>query len=163
VTRACPWIVREHNYTHAHVRLRFFRVLGWNGTPRSREAQALSWQRLDTVSVAPVLPANGAVLRALALPPVLGITDASQRGERAALDRLDAALARGLRMVMVREKTMAQEQLRVFVGEVLRRCEGVGAVAVLNGDEELAHRCGVDGLHFTSEQLLRCSRRPDLR
>src|SRR5262249_23936725 len=119
VTRACPWIVREHIYAHAHVRLRFFRVLGWHGTPRSREAQALSWQHLNAISVAPVLPANGPVLRALALPPVLGITDAWQRGARAALDRLDAALARGLRMVMIREKTMAQEQLRAFAGEVL--------------------------------------------
>jgi 8-oxo-dGTP diphosphatase len=163
VTRACPWIVREHTYAHAHVRLRFFRVLGWNGRPRSREAQALSWQRLDAIGVGPVLPANGPVLRALALPPVLGITDAWQRGERVALDRLDAALARGLRIVMIREKTMPQEQLRVFVGEVLRRCAGVGALAVLNGDEELARHCAMDGVHLPSAQLLRCSRRPDLR
>lgn len=163
VTRVYPWIVREHTYAHAHVRLRFFRVLGWNGRPRSREAQALSWQRLDAISVAPVLPANGPVLRALALPPVLGITDAWQRGERAALDRLDAALGRGLRMVMIREKTMPQDRLRAFVGEVQRRCAGVGAIAVLNGDEELARDYAMGGVHMPSAQLLRCPRRPDLR
>jgi len=163
VTSVYPWIVREHSYAHAHVRLRFFRVLGWNGRPRSREAQALSWQRLDAIGVAPVLPANGPVLRALALPPVLGVTDAWQRGERAALDRLDVALARGLRMVMIREKTMPQDRLRAFVGEVQQRCAGVGATAVLNGDEELARDCAMDGVHLPSAQLLRCSRRPDLR
>jgi 8-oxo-dGTP diphosphatase len=163
VTRVYPWLVREHAYAHAYVRLRFFRVLGWSGTPRSREAQMLSWQRLDAISVAPVLPANGPILRALALPPVLGITDAWQRGERAALDRLDATLARGLRMVMIREKTMTEDQLRGFAGEVVRRCAGVGAVAVLNGDDELARRCAVHGVHLPSAQLQRCSRRPDLR
>ena len=163
VTRVQPWIVRQHIYAHAHVRLRFFRVLGWNGRPHSREAQALSWQRLDAISVAPVLPANGPVLRALALPPVLGITDAWERGERAALDRLDAALARGLRMVMIREKTMPQDRLRTFVGEVQRRCAGAGAIAVLNGDEQLARDWGMDGVHLPSAQLLRCSGRADLR
>jgi len=156
VTCVYPWIVREHTYAHAHVRLRFFRVLGWNGRPRSREAQALSWQRLDAISVAPVLPANGPVLRALALPPALGITDAWQRGERAALDRLDAALARGLRMVMIREKTIAEDRLRAFVGEVQRRCAGVGAIAVLNGNEGLARDWAMDGVHLSS-------RRADLR
>jgi len=163
VTRVYPWVVREHTYAHAHVRLRFFRVLGWTGRPRSRERQALSWQRLDTISVAPVLPANGPILRALALPPALGITDAWQRGERAALDRLDAALARGLRMVIVREKTMPQDRLRAFVGEVLRRCAGVGAIAVLNGDEKVARDCDMDGVHLPSQRLLRCSQRPDVR
>jgi len=163
VTRMHPWIVREHTYEHAHVRLRFFRVLEWNGRPQPREAQALSWQRLDEINVAPVLPANGPVLRALALPPVLGITDAWLRGERAALYRLDAALARGLRMVMIREKTMPQDRLRTFVGEVQRRCAGAGAIAVLNGDDELARDCAMDGLHLPSAQLMRCSERPDLR
>src|ERR1700752_4096497 len=43
VTRAYTWVTREYASPHAHVRLNFFRVLGWEGEPRSREAQALSW------------------------------------------------------------------------------------------------------------------------
>jgi 8-oxo-dGTP diphosphatase len=162
VTRACPWIMREYAYPHAHVRLNFFRVLGWDGEPCPREAQALSWQRLDAIGVAPLLPANGPVLRALALPPVLAITDAWERGERALLDRLDAALERGLRMVMVREKQMPRGQLRAFTTEVLRRCARAGALALVNSDAELARVCGADGVHLTSAQLLQAARRPDL-
>jgi 8-oxo-dGTP diphosphatase len=162
LTRACPWVRREYVYPHAHVRLNFFRALGWNGEPRSREGQALSWQRLDAIGVGPLLPANGPVLRALALPPVLAITDAWERGERELLDRLDAALERGLRMVMVREKQMPRGQLRAFTTEVLRRCARAGALALVNSDAELARVCGADGLHLTSAQLLRGAQRPDL-
>jgi 8-oxo-dGTP diphosphatase len=162
VTRACPWIMREYVYPHAHVRLNFFRVLGWNGEPRSREAQPLSWQRPDAISVGPLLPANGPVLRALALPPVLAITDAWERGEPEVLDRLDAALEHGLRMVMVREKQMPRAQLRAFATEVLRRCARAGALVLVNSDVELARTCGANGVHLTSTQLQQGAQRPDL-
>ncbi len=162
VTHACPWITREYVYPHAHVRLNFFRVLGWRGQPRSREAQALSWQRRNAIGVTPLLPANAPVLRALSLPPVLAITDAWRRGEAAALERLEAALRRGLRMVMVREKQMPLGRLRDFTGEVLRRCKRAGALVLVNGDEVLACAAGANGVHLTSAQLLLCARRPEL-
>jgi 8-oxo-dGTP diphosphatase len=162
VTYACPWITREHVYPHAHVRLTFFRVFGWEGEPRSSEGQALSWQSRGTISVAPMLPANGPVLHALVLPPVLAITDAGGRGEVAQLDQLDKALDAGLRMVMVREKQMPKARLRVFAAEVLHRCNRAGALMLVNGDETLARALGADGVHLRSAQLLRCARRPDL-
>src|SRR5258706_15931809 len=31
VTVAYPWLTRDFDYSHAAVRLRFFRVLGWSG------------------------------------------------------------------------------------------------------------------------------------
>lgn len=162
VTYACPWISREYVYPHAHVRLNFFRVLGWEGEPRSREGQTLSWQRRGAISVTPLLPANGPVLGALALPPVLAITDAWKRGDGAQLDQLDKALDCGLRMVMVREKQMPRARLRVFATEVLRRCNRAGALMLVNGDEAIARETGAHGVHLRSAQLLRCTRRPDL-
>jgi 8-oxo-dGTP diphosphatase len=162
VTAAYPWITREYVYPHAHVQLNFFRVPGWEGELHSREGQAFSWQRMPEIDVAPVLPANGPILRALALPPVLGITDAYERGERALLDRLDLALQQGLRMIMVREKQMAPDQRSIFTAEVLRRCRGAGAITLVNSDEELARSSGADGLHLTSAQLLQASHRPRL-
>jgi len=70
VTRAYPWIVQRYVYPHAHVQLHFFRVVGWNAEPHPREQQRLVWAKLGEVSVAPMLPANGPVIRALALPEV---------------------------------------------------------------------------------------------
>jgi len=58
VSTAYPWIIREFDYPHAAVRLHFFRVRGWRGEPHGREAQAVAWQRLDAIDVAPLLPSN---------------------------------------------------------------------------------------------------------
>ena len=162
VTRACPWITREHVYPHAHVRLNFFRVLAWEGEPSAREAQALSWQLRGAIGVSPLLPANVPVLRALSLPPVLAITDASGRGEPAQLERLEAALGHGLRMVMVREKEMPRLRLHAFTAEVVRRCDRARALVLVSGDEALARASGANGVHLTSAQLLHCGQRPDL-
>ena len=162
VIRAYPWITREYAYPHAHVRLNFFRVLGWEGEPHSREAQALSWQTRDEISVSPLLPANAPVLRTLSLPPVLAITDASADGEQAQLERIEAALGQGLRMVMVREKHMAPARLQHFAAEVIRRCDRVGALVLVSGDEALARASGASGVHLTSAQLMLRARRPDL-
>ena len=45
--RAFPWITRVHFYEHATVFMHFFRVVEWACEPKSREAQAFVWQRLD--------------------------------------------------------------------------------------------------------------------
>lgn len=162
VTHACPWITCEYVYPHARVRLNFFRVLGWEGEPRPRETQTLSWQRRGAISVSPLLPANAPVLRALSLPPVLAITDARDLGEATQLERLEKALKHGLQMVMVREKQMPRARLHDFTAEILRRCKRAGAIVLVNGDEALARASGADGVHLTSAQLLLCAQRPDL-
>src|SRR3970282_420537 len=77
---AFPWVTRDYDYSHAAVHLRFFRVVGWRGEPRGREAQQLAWQSTRDLTVAPLLPANGPILRALALPPVYGISFAAGLG-----------------------------------------------------------------------------------
>ena len=52
-----PWVVREHVYPHAHVRLSFQRIVSWSGEPRPREAQALAWRHPTAIDLAPLLPA----------------------------------------------------------------------------------------------------------
>ena len=80
VLDASPWIVREHVYEHAHVRLHFFRVTRWRGELRDHVHAALAWQGADALSVSPMLPANAPVLAALQLPPLYGISHAWQIG-----------------------------------------------------------------------------------
>jgi 8-oxo-dGTP diphosphatase len=162
VQQAYPWIVREYVYAHAHVRLNFFRVTQWTNQLSSREAQALSWQKLPEISVGPVLPANGPIMRALALPPVLAITDAQQRGEGELLVRLDDALVRGLRLVMVREKQMPRERLSALTMKTIERCRPHAARVIVNGDLQVARDCGADGVHLPSAQLLALDARPQI-
>lgn len=70
IHRATPWLTKIHAYEHAHVHLRFFRVAAddWSGELQAWEGQAWSWQKAGDFDVSPMLPANGPVLAALAVP-----------------------------------------------------------------------------------------------
>jgi 8-oxo-dGTP diphosphatase len=160
VVRAYPWIVLTYLYPHARVRLHFHRVLEWRGEPHPREAQRLAWNAPGAPTVAPVLPANGPVLKGLSLPTVMGITHAEQLGVPEQLAALDAALAHGLKLVMVREKQMASAQLLPFAQAVVARCRRAGALAVVNGDIALARSSAADGVHLPAAQLLAANSRP---
>jgi 8-oxo-dGTP diphosphatase len=160
VKTAWPWLVRDYDYAHAAVRLRFFRVTKWSGTPHGREGQRFAWQLADAINVDPLLPANGPILRALALPPVYAVSNAGELGEREFLARLDLALAEGVKLIQVREKAMPEKALLAFSREVVRRAQPAGARVVVNGDPEIAWRAGADGVHLTSAALRRIDRRP---
>jgi 8-oxo-dGTP diphosphatase len=162
VRTAYRWITLTYPYPHAFVRLRFFRVTDWAGALHPHEGQAIAWQRVDDVGVAPLLPANGPVLRGLALPHVYGITRAAALGGADFLARLDAALATGLRLVQVREKTLAADALEALGHEVARRCRTAGARLLVNGEPDLVRRIGADGVHLSAARLMSLAARPDL-
>jgi len=160
VTAATPWIVREHVYEHAHVRLHFFRVTAWTGALRDQVHAALEWQRADALTVAPMLPANAPVLAALRLPDFYGVTHAWQIGIQPQLAALDAALSGGLRLVQLREKSLPEMQRESFVSTAVARCQQQGAQVLVNGDAQLARAIGADGLHLPAAQLMALDRRP---
>jgi 8-oxo-dGTP diphosphatase len=162
VRAAYRWLNLTYSYPHALVRLRFFRVTDWAGELDPREGQAVVWQRVDEISVAPILPANGPVLRALALPHVYGITCVAQLGTADFLVRLDAALATGLRLVQLREKEFDTDALVVLGREVTRRCHAAGAKLLVNGDLDLAGRIGADGVHLSAARLMSLAVRPGI-
>lgn len=161
VGRVCPWLTRDFEYEHAAVRLRFFRIHDWQGEPQGREGQAFGWHEVrQALSVTPVLPANGPILRALELPDVYGITQAAAVGIPAFMGRLENALAHGLRLVQVREKEMPRDKLLAFARDVVERAHHYDARVLLNGDIALAREAGADGVHLTSQQLPMLTERP---
>ncbi|MDD5250147.1 MAG: Nudix family hydrolase [Rhodocyclaceae bacterium] len=161
VLTATPWIVREHVYEHAHVRLHFFRVTAWRGEMQDHVHAALSWQRADALAVAPMLPANAPVLAALRLPDFYAITQAGELGVAAQLTALRRALACGLRLVQLREPALAPPQRADFIRAAAEVCHAHGARALVNGDAELARAAGADGLHLPAAQLMARDARPD--
>jgi len=161
VAEAYPWITRRYHYPHASVRLNFFRVVRWVGEPHGKESQRLAWQRVEAIEVAPLLPANGPVLAALALPAVYGVTHAGGMGAAVFLTRLEAALEKGLRLIQVREKALSPPALECFARAVIARARPYGARVVINGDMVLATAVGADGVQFTAAQLMALTRRPD--
>jgi 8-oxo-dGTP diphosphatase len=153
VKRAYPWITRVHFYEHATVMLHFFRVVAWSGEPRSREGQALVWQRLDAPIAEPMLPANAPVLASLALPLEYAITDAQTLGTAEQLARVEARMKGGLRLIQVRDKDNWERARLIYV--VTRMAREYGARVLVNGGP------AVDGIHFSAEQLMTLRTRPE--
>ena len=162
VDTAYPWLTREFDYAHASVTLRFFRVLAWRGEPHGRERQQFVWQSKGKVTVAPVLPANGPILRSLELPPAYGITCATQIGRAAFMQKLEAALNSGLRFIQVREKHMTAQEFAGFARHVVTLARRFGARVLVNGTPDAAVAAGADGVHLNSAALMSCQRRPDV-
>jgi 8-oxo-dGTP diphosphatase len=162
VERAYPWITRGFSYPHATVRLHFFRVPAWRGEPHGREGQAFAWQDLAALTVGPVLPANGPVLKSLALPVEYALSNAAEVGEARFLAGLEARLAAGLRLVQVREKAMARERLAALVERVVATAAPYGARVLVNGDAALARDAGAHGVHLTARQVADAVERPAL-
>ncbi len=150
---AYPWITREYTYTHAAVRLSFFRVTVWRGEPHPHEDQAIAWQRLGAPLAAPMLPANAPVLAALALPHEYAITDAESRGTREMLACIRARLAQGLKLMQVRDRGLTGRD--AFVRDVVRLAHRHGARVLVSGAP-----AGGDGVHYTAAQLMTLGSRP---
>lgn len=162
VEESFPWLTRNFSYPHAHVRLHFRRVTRWQNEPHSRENQAFAWQRLSDITVSPLLPANGPILAALALPTVYGITRADDLGEVEMLHRLELALHKGLRLIQVREKNWPPTRLATFAEQVIVCARRFDARVLVNGAIDLAYEVGADGVHLTAQQLMNSQERPDV-
>jgi len=155
---ATPWITRVYAYTHATVRLHFFRVTRWDGEPRPLEDQAIRWQRAESPDVSPMLPANAPVLAALALPAVMIVSDAAAMGLDRWIERLAARVADERLLVQVREKRLERMRLQHLVSRALARAEPFGSRVVVNaecGEIPQAH-----GVHLPSAALMKASTRP---
>lgn len=160
VTEATPWITRVHVYTHATVRLHFFRVTGWTGEFRGLEGQAHIWQNVHALDVSPMLPANTPIFRALSLPVQYAITNVAALGWSEYSQRLERALREGLRLVQLREKSLPRTEL-VRVGQALvEQARKHRARVVVSSDHDIAAEIAADGLHLTSAALAACGARP---
>ena len=155
---ASPWITRMYVYTHATVRLHFFRVTAWEGEPQSLEGQAIAWQHPLRPDVTPMLPANGPVLAALALPSVMVVSDAQSSPQDWTM-RLAALASRERVLIQIREKSMTQAQ----IGALLALVHGIAGPAqcpvVVNSD---CGRFAGAGVHLTSSALRSVTARPDV-
>ena len=152
VVKAYPWVTRVHFYEHATVMLHFFRVVQWRGEPHAREGQAFVWQRIDERVAQPMLPANGPVLASLALPLEYAITDAQSLGMATQLERVEARLKSGLRLIQVRDKSNWERAQLIYVVRSMARQHG--AKVLVNGGP------AADGIHFSAEQLMALRSRP---
>ena len=155
VETAYPWITRVYTYTHATVRLNFFRVVRWRGEPHPKEDQAIAWQQMDRKMVSPMLPANAPVLASLSLPYEYAITDTARYGTAGMLDKLERALERGLKLVQLREPGLSAQDRRIFCENAIGRARRYGCKVMV----KVPHP-GADGIHVTARELMSLKEKP---
>ena len=166
VTACSPWLTRQFTYPHATVRLHFWRVTAWNGEigiTAPLEHAAVNWEKCGkSASVTPILPANDPILKALSLPTTMAITMAETEGTEVQVERLEAALSNGLRLIQIRDKNWPSAQ-RLWFAEVVTRLvhNHPNALVLVNDDAHIARCVGADGLHLSSASLIECTQRPD--
>ena len=153
VRTAYPWITCEYAYSHANVRLNFYRVKDWSGEPHAREGQSILWQRIDAPMAEPMLPANAPVLASLALPHEYAVTDAEKHGSGDMISRIHARLEQGLKLIQVRDKNLPDRS--GFATKVVDLAHRHGAKVLVNGGPAVG-----DGIHFTASQLMVLQARP---
>jgi 8-oxo-dGTP diphosphatase len=158
-----PWVVFEHDYPHAYVRLHFRRVFDWEGEPRSREGQRIGFYRPGGELPAPLLPATVPVTRWLELPDIYAVSNIAGSGGPAFLDALDAALARGLRMVLLREPALAPGELAALAPAIAARVRAAGARALISSRHDESLWPLFDGVQLTAFDLMRLKQRPPAR
>jgi 8-oxo-dGTP diphosphatase len=137
-------------------------VRDWCGELHDHVHSALAWQRADSLTVSPMLPANAPVLSALALPDFYAITHAAELGIDAQLMALAQALEAGLRLVQLREPTLDAARRAAFVHAAVDLCHQYGARVLVNGDTGLAEAAGADGVHLPARLLATQGARPAL-
>ena len=162
VITAYPWRTRGGADPHATVRLKFFRITHWQGEPHGLENQALRWQSPFDLTVAPMLPANIPILRALQLPMHYAISNVAELGIQEFLKRLQQALDNGLRLLQIREKDFTRLELKKLAQQIVHLAHAHHAQVLINQDVELAREIGADGVHLTSAQLMSLKTRSHL-
>jgi 8-oxo-dGTP diphosphatase len=157
-----PWVVRVFDYPHALVRLHFFRVFEWRGQLRAREHQDFGFFSTSTLPDGPLLPATIPVLRWLTLAPIYAISAAMQLGRELFLQRLDSALARGLKLLQFREPALDNAAAAVLFDEVRVRVRAAGAMLLVNSRHAQTLWESADGVHLTAADLAAIKQRPEL-
>ena len=89
------------------------------------------------------------------LPDIYGITAATLCPDLDDfLHRLERALTEGgLRLLQVRDKSLADDERYHLASECTRLCHRHQARLLINDDEELARQVGADGIHLSSANL----------
>ena len=154
VRRARPLIRVTHRYPDRTVILHTWLVTSWEGDPRGREGQPLSWVPLGELPHWPMPAADIPILRALDLPDTYLITPPGFKETALFLRQLQQALDKGISLLQFRLFGLPASGHEVLARQACRLCEEYGARMLLNGPLKLARAVGAHGVHLDRRSLM---------
>ncbi|VAX11984.1 Mutator MutT protein (7,8-dihydro-8-oxoguanine-triphosphatase) / Thiazole tautomerase TenI-like domain [hydrothermal vent metagenome] len=154
-----PLIRIPHDYIDKQVLLDVWGVSRFEGRPTGRQGQPLCW--VDPLALdSRVFPqANAGIIKALQLPHEYLITGSYKDMADFSM-RLQAALARGIRLLQLRAGSADADEYAALVRQAQEVCRPYAAKLLLNTSVEEFAQYQVHGLHLNSERLMACDKRP---
>ncbi|GGO82494.1 hypothetical protein GCM10011348_24020 [Marinobacterium nitratireducens] len=152
VQRARPLIRIPHHYPDKSVLLDVFLVDAFTGEAHGREGQPVRWVAARELDDYDFPAANRPILAAAQLPDRILITGQAERAEDY-LIRTRAALAQGVRWVMLRAPELSDGAFADLYRVLRPLCDDAGAVLAVNCDPGLANALGAEALHLNGERL----------
>jgi len=160
VRSTLPWTVLEYDYPHAYVRLHFHRIFDWLGTPHPVEGQQLMFLRPGENPPTPLLPAAVPALRWIQLPTVTAYSKQVSTNAEQAQQRVERALARGLRQILWYEPLLADAALERALRACSTNARAYGARLLIDGRIAPYRPELADGCFLGAEQLRSITVRP---
>ncbi|QLG88445.1 Nudix family hydrolase [Chitinibacter bivalviorum] len=160
VKQATPWLCQRFDYPHALVELSFFKVTAWEGDLHAREGQLFAWQKPMQLTVSPILPANGPILRGLAMNETLLFSPAGLIGEADFLERAKLHWQAGPAWLVLREPQLDTQQYRQLCLKLAQIPRPHGGMLIGHGELSTLVDLPLDGVHLTSRQLMALQQRP---
>ncbi|ROO27242.1 thiamine monophosphate synthase [Salinisphaera orenii MK-B5] len=162
--RGEPIIRFAHEQGVRPVRLHVWRIHRWRGEPAGREGQQLRWVAPEALAGLDLLPATDIILNALFLPQRYLITpDFEPAHERAWFAGLDAALARGVRLLRLRAGGLDDRAYERLAERVAPPAAAANARLLLDRDAAMVERVGAAGLHWPAARVAAAAARPVAR
>ena len=167
VTTATPWVTFDYEYPKTKVRLAFFLVSAWEGTPKGLEQQKLAWTHPEKAhELGDLLPAS--------LPPIKWLTLSSRYAitpefnPDTDIDALstyvDRVITNGSTLLQFRQphgpKGPASQELKHLFEDLLSLCRQRGVSLLINSIHPRQWWSLADGVHLRSTDAIQLDTRP---
>jgi 8-oxo-dGTP diphosphatase len=161
VDTAEPLISVPWSYPEKRIVLDAWRVDSYTGVVHAREDQPLHWVALDELERLPMPPADMPIVNALQLPDRYLITPTlAPAARRPLLEGIERACLAGFRLIQLRQPEWTPAEIERVAVDAYSICARHGVDLLLNGDLQIAERCGLDGAHLPARIAARFDARP---
>jgi len=158
VEKLSPLIQIKHQYTDLNVLLDVWTVTDFSGKAKGCEGQEIKWVKHNELSDYDFPEANIPIITAAKLPAEYAILNADN--EVNCVKNLEQILDNGIKLIQARIKLLSLTEVIRFIELAMPLCQQYGAQLLINSAVKNANQFNVDGLHLTSTDLMKLTKRP---
>jgi len=158
VDKISPLIQIKHHYTDINVLLDVWTVTEFSGEAKGCEGQEITWVRQEELSDYSFPEANLPIITAAKLPAEYAILNAEN--ETDCVKNLEKILENGIKLIQARIKLLSPTEVTRFIQLAMPLCQQHNAKLLINSAVQNASQLKVDGLHLTSTDLMKLTKRP---